>query len=149
MITLRPVPKPSSQAKPARRPIRKSRVKPVNAKRKAKELLRTFGPPERREWMKLMPCVADCCPHKTENVHTKGGGGSRRADARFIVPMCRFHHRYLHDHGEAGLRRMFMPTALPLVEIAANYELLWQEQLSSRSSESRLRSRRNLLPDPR
>lgn len=75
-----------------------------NVTRKARELARAFGPPERRAWIASQPCIA-CVTRstpqasRTENVHVIGGGAGRRADFAFIVPMCADHHAILHRIG--------------------------------------------------
>lgn len=73
-----------------------------NKKRQAVEFARTFGSRERVLWVKSLPCLACLLVDtlygwgKVENCHvTDPGnekGGSRRANHRGIVPMCRGHH---------------------------------------------------------
>ncbi len=81
-------------------------VKRKNAKRRVSEFARCYGSRERVSWINEHPCLLSgafffdasggkyrgCCAGKTENAHIKGGGGSRKADAQFIVPLCQSHH---------------------------------------------------------
>ncbi len=70
-------------------PERRTRVKPRNAKRKASEMERAYGPPERREFVKAMPCAACRVVGYSENAHLLGNGGmSRKADADTVGPLC-------------------------------------------------------------
>jgi hypothetical protein len=66
---------------------RRSRIAPVNAKRQRKEKRRTYGEDARREWIRWLPCVG-CGRTPCHNAHTVGGGGSRKADAATVVPLC-------------------------------------------------------------
>jgi hypothetical protein len=80
---------------------RRTPVRRVNAARKAKELLRAYGPSERRAWIASLPCLVARCPFmlRRENAHVITGGTGRRADAKWIVPLCPFHHAELHRWG--------------------------------------------------
>jgi hypothetical protein len=40
------------------------------------------------------------CAGPCENAHVKTGGAGRKADARWIVPLCRPHHAEIHQHGQ-------------------------------------------------
>lgn len=73
---------------------RKTRLAPVNRARKAKELLRTYGPAERRDWMTHFPCLTCGHPPKSEQSHLRSKSGTgRKGDASQIVPMCGDCHR--------------------------------------------------------
>lgn len=72
----------------------------VNRKRKASEFARCYGSKERVQWVKSLPCaVPNCDGQPIENAHALGGGAGRKADYQLIAPLCRAHHRYLHQHG--------------------------------------------------
>jgi hypothetical protein len=60
-----------------------------NAKRWAKNHQRAHGPVERREWIKAQPCWACGILGYSDGAHIKTGGTSRKADARFQIPLCR------------------------------------------------------------
>lgn len=65
----------------------------VNRRRKAKELLRTYGPAERRAWITGFPCLTCGHPPKSEQSHLRSrSGAGRKGDAATIVPMCRGCH---------------------------------------------------------
>jgi hypothetical protein len=83
-------------------------TKPPNARnveRHGDEWIRVYGSPERVAWVNAQPCLvaSSACAGKMENAHIKTGGISRKADAEFIVPLCRHHHRgELHVIGTAS-----------------------------------------------
>ncbi len=84
-------------------PERRTRVKPRNAARRVSEFARCYGSKERVAWIKALPCVV--CAVQTvpqdgpsDNAHTATDGMGRKADARFIVPLCRMHHRAYDEH---------------------------------------------------
>jgi hypothetical protein len=112
------------------RPIpRKTRVKPVNRRRKAREFQRAYGGAERAAFVAAMACIVgriqgvSDCEGPIENVHVKGGGAGRKADARFNVPGCRGHHRKLHAW---GVRRFEEHYGVDLDAEAAAVEEAWQ-----------------------
>lgn len=73
-------------------------IKPRNVKRYAKNWLRAYGSPERVEWINAMPCCWCGVEGHTQNAHTVGGGGSRKANAETIAPLC---HAGANDcHGQ-------------------------------------------------
>ncbi len=84
-------------------PERRTRVKPRNAKRKASEFARCYGSKERVAWIRSLPCII-CELRSTpqvgpsDNAHVTGDGMGRKADARFIVPLCRMHHACYDIH---------------------------------------------------
>lgn len=113
---------------PRRRPIRKTRVKKVNHARKAKALLRAYGPPERREFVRALSCrVVLCVLGPIEQVHAAGGGVGRKADASLILPLCRDHHRLLHTMGVKSFERVFN---INLREQASITERLWASHVA-------------------
>lgn len=67
--------------------------------RKAKDRERAYGGPDRIAWVQRLPCWV--CGHgASQNAHVKTGGMGRKADARWIVPLCESHHHELHQHGQ-------------------------------------------------
>ena len=90
-----------SPIQPGNGPTRKTPMKRRNARRKASELLRAYGPPQRRAWLVLRPCVA-CGRVGTEEYpnhqhHTENGGKGRKADADTTVSLCPPCHQLHHD----------------------------------------------------
>lgn len=71
-------------------PIRRTgRVKPVNKARRQKELLRTYGAPARRKWVKSLCCIVCNAPPPSEQSHIRSrSGAGRKGDADKVVPMC-------------------------------------------------------------
>lgn len=88
------------------------------AQRRAEEFARTYGSPERVLEVRRMPCsVPGCQWGPSENCHVVNGGMGRKADYRFIVPLCPHHHRELHTQGMQTFERKH---DLNLLNIAAN-----------------------------
>lgn len=84
-----------------------SSVRPVNRERRKAETERAYGPPERRAWVKTLPCIV-CGETPSDNAHIEGGGMGRKADADRIVPLCRRHHTDGPDSFHAlGSQRAF------------------------------------------
>lgn len=131
MIRRSPLPRPTT-------PIAR-RVKPkrVNRARQKREKARTTESPDRVKWIGQRPCVA--CKHRptekhpNDGHHIKTGGGSRKADSRFVVPLCRSRlsgfdlyegcHQVLHRHGRALLEALH---GIDLDTAAAETEAAWQ-----------------------
>ena len=101
-------------------------VKRRNVKRHAAAMLRAFGPIERREWMRAQPSVVDGAT-PCVSVHVKSGGKSRRADARYTVPMTWAQHQEMHNVGQATYARKH---GLDLLDLAAETELKYRSYLS-------------------
>jgi hypothetical protein len=75
---------------------RKRWVKARNAERRAKEFARCYGSETRVLWVQSLACVG-CGATPSQNAHTIGGGGSRKANADTIAPLCaECHRRYDH-----------------------------------------------------
>lgn len=77
---------------------RKVRVKPRNPKRRQSEFARAYHSKERVEWVKSLPCCV-CSTVPSDNAHVGNGGAGRKAGYESIVPLCREHHRELHNIG--------------------------------------------------
>ncbi len=70
-------------------PERRTEMPRVNRKRKTANTERAYGPPERREFVKLMRCAACETFGYSENAHLLGNGGmSRKGAAKTIGPLC-------------------------------------------------------------
>lgn len=130
--------------KPLRRsttPIkRKTRVRPINRKRKAKTFARAYGGSARAEFVKGMACIVGRiqeypkCWGDMVNAHIKGDGAGRKADARFCVPLCVYHHDQLH---ELQPRLFQLGYGVNLEEAAKATEMAWQLVSNVRPIEQR------------
>jgi len=81
--------------------VKRSRLNPVNAKRRAKEFARTYGGKARVAWVKQLGCCI-CKVKPADNAHLPSRSGmGRKGDADRIVPLCRLHHQELHEQGQA------------------------------------------------
>ena len=76
-------------------------VKKINASRKAAEFDRAYGGSERAEWVTRQPSVVSGV-HPCVNAHVRTGGVSRKADARWVVPLTPAEHDELHRIGKAS-----------------------------------------------
>jgi len=97
--------------------LTRTRLKASNPKRKASEFRRCYGSKARVIAIKALPCIV--CGHgPCDNAHIKTDGAGRKADARFIVPLCcmvmdhpwspgypRGHHGLLHQIGVKSFQR--------------------------------------------
>lgn len=81
-------PKKSVTKIAAKKIARKEKPKSVNAKRALATFKRVYGSKERVEWVKAQPCCWCGLEGYTQNAHTEGDGGSRKADAKTIAPLC-------------------------------------------------------------
>jgi hypothetical protein len=106
-------------------PRSKKSVKPRNPKRRAKEFARAYGLSERVEFVKSLPCcVANSeCAGVIENMHVRGGGAGRKANAESVAPGCSFHHAELHAIGVASFT---MKYAVDLDHEARRTAELWE-----------------------
>ena len=124
-------PKPRRTPKRPPKPLKRSRVKSVNAKRRSREFVRAFGSDERVAWVRALDCFVSysvACGGPIENAHTESGGAGRRADARFIVPLCRKHHRQLHELGADTFGRAYK---VDIRFAASRIEEAWQRHLAA------------------
>lgn len=72
----------------------------TNPVRRAKNLLRAYGPKERREWISRQPCILGGAG-PIDPVHVKTGGTGYKADAKWVVPLTHSYHEELHQHGQS------------------------------------------------
>lgn len=122
-----PLPRPTKPiARSAIKP-RTARPKARNVKRHAGEWARAYGSKARVAFVKSLGCcVSGCMDGPVENAHTVNGGMGRKADANTIVPLCRAHHRFLHQHGPLGFAASFpLRNGWTLADWAVEVERLW------------------------
>lgn len=74
--------------------------------------------------MKAQPCCV-CGYPVSENAHYDTGGMGRKADADHIVPLCRAHHRELHQQGIATFELSY---GISLASVAVNTDLAWRHR---------------------
>lgn len=67
------------------------------------EFDRVYGGKERLEWVRSQPCCVCARNDGCENHHVRSGGTGRKADARWIVPLCAWCHRRYHNIGKLSL----------------------------------------------
>lgn len=118
-------------------PLTRSRVRPVNRKRKAKNFQRAYGGPTRLAWLKAWVCMAHLhqlydCAGPIEAAHTKSGGTGRKADAATLIPLCHRHHRHLHDMGARSFEKLY---GFTLADACARVEAEWQKHVAARAPE--------------
>lgn len=118
---IRAVPKPPKREK---RPRSRLVRKPKKRNRSAAEFKRVYGSEERVRWVTSLGCGVPTCflPERVENAHVVSGGKGRKSDARFIAPLCRFHHQELHGVGIKTFCRWY---AVDLVALAESVERRW------------------------
>lgn len=104
------------------RPLARTARLGPNRARQNKAWTRAYGSAERVAWIAALPCVA-CGRVPCQGHHIVSGGKSRKADARFVVPLCASHHAALHDHGKATFERLY---AVNLSERADACERAWR-----------------------
>lgn len=71
-------------------------------RRKPSDFARIYGSKKRVAWVRALGCIARSsgCHGPVDNAHVPSRSGmSRKGDAWQIVPLCRAHHRELHDDG--------------------------------------------------
>lgn len=102
-------------------PIDKTPRKAIKRKpRTVSEYRRIYGSPARVKWVKKLPCLV-CSRGPCQNAHVTTGGTGRKADARFIVPLCFDHHN--EHHG--GAQTFEAKYGLDLLAAAATTASLW------------------------
>ncbi len=121
-MTINAVPKPARTPKKERVPVKKR-----NRKRHTREWLRAYGSPERVEFVRWRRCVVativcEGAVGLRENAHIVTGGGSRKADADKIVPLCNHHHFMLHCAGRDEFEHRYR---VDLTECARMTESAW------------------------
>lgn len=102
-------------------PKRKTRLNPVNRKRKKKRHRDNFGP--KAEWIRSLPCV--CCGgrDRVEAAHarSRGAGGT----SEHLVPLQHVCHRYQH---QVGIKTFQSERGVDLMDEAARLHDEWTSQ---------------------
>lgn len=98
-------------------PERKTRLKPVNSKRKAQRNRDHFG--DKAVWIRTLPCLV-CGTTPVEACHAKsrGAGGT----SEHLVPMCHKHHREQHM---MGVTSFGVVHGVDLMAEAEHYHKAW------------------------
>jgi hypothetical protein len=144
MFELRPAPKPKARAKKVCRPMKKSRMKSYNAKRKGSAFPKRRNP-EYCAWIREQPCILSgrkraeipgelighawhptFCgfiggPVQVCHVKTRGAGGN---DLGNVLPMCAGAHDEQHCIGIPAFQKRW---GINLAKIAAGLGLLYSE----------------------
>jgi hypothetical protein len=122
-MSFNPVPKPPPRPKKEPKPI-----KGRNANRAADNFTRAYGSEERVEFVGQLPCIVPGCPSlHQDNAHIEGDGGSRKAGADKVVPLCRGHHRTRKDSLHNLGREEFEGTHyVDLAALALDTERTWR-----------------------
>lgn len=107
---------------------RGGKPKAVNRKRKASEFVRCYGGRARVSWIARQWCVISG-EGPCENVHVRGDGMGRKADARWIVPMVSRLHRELHRIGKISFECVH---GVDLDYLAEETEVAWQASQGER-----------------
>jgi hypothetical protein len=103
--------------------LKRSRINPVNRKRRAAKYIRNFaGPNQHDTWIRALPCCL--CKHlgqrqgsQTQSAHTVARGmGGAKGTYRDTVPLCNAHHRVQET---VGNERIMAHYGLDLVALAA------------------------------
>jgi hypothetical protein len=104
--------------------IKRTPVKRVNAARKKREFARAYHSKERVAFVKGMRCICatTMCSPCIDNAHIAGGGMGRKGAYLNIVPLCRYHHRMLHEKGVVWFEDVY---ALDLQDEADVTESAW------------------------
>lgn len=95
---------------------------------------RKYGPPERRELVKSLPCAACGVVGYSQNAHVCGNGGAgRKGDCTTIAPLCGATGDYIGCHLLFDRYRFrfdeWYPDFDPITE-AAKCEAAWQSYLN-------------------
>lgn len=77
------------------KPLKRTRIKPINADRKKKAFKRNFHSKERVEYVQALGCII-CDKTPCVNAHVKSRG-SGKGTYKTIVPMCDHHHKELDE----------------------------------------------------
>ncbi len=109
-----------------RKPLkRRTRLRRVNAQRRASRYILAYGGRERVRWMKGLPCIVTGCTRRPSDcAHIEAGGLGMKATADKTVPVCRLHHQEL----DAGKRRFEVKYNVDLQQLAAEYARQWESR---------------------
>jgi hypothetical protein len=106
----------------------------ANPVRKAKAFARAYGGERRVRWIQAQPCIL-CGASPCENAHVKGGGAGRKADARWIVPLCHTHHAQLHTVGQKSFEAAY-GDSYDLHHWAQVVDARWEQYLALHPTET-------------
>lgn len=95
-------------------------------KQNREKWLRAYGSVERVRWIHERPCIV-CGRKPSENAHVRSGGMGRKADAKWIVPLCFNHHNEQHSRGAKTFEQTY---GVDLAVEAEAIEKRWQRVLS-------------------
>lgn len=116
---------------PLPRPTKRIRAR--NPKRQRQEFARAYGSEARVEWVKSQPCAVCRVGGYTENAHcppkSHAGGTGRKADSRFIVPLCGDRIGTIGCHGmydRLGRSVLVAAYNVDFDALAADTERRWQ-----------------------
>jgi hypothetical protein len=100
-------------------------VKPKNVKRTSREYVRCYESRERCRWVAQLACsVLNCGAGPCDNAHAPGDSGAGyKASARYVLPLCRAHHRESHQIGVATFEAKY---GIRLADDAARTQSLWE-----------------------
>lgn len=122
--SVKKTPLPPRRSSIARSAITGKRARIRPKKRSPSEFARIYGSKARVAWVKAQPCIAAHfgCGGAIQNAHIVTGGMGRKADARWIVPLCGFHHDQMHRNGARWFTAVYY-TDLPA--LAAETDHRW------------------------
>ena len=96
--------------------MKRSPIKRVNHKRKAKLYLIQFGP--HSDWIRELGClVCNERPVQPHHFPTRGAGGT----AKDLTPLCQYHHAQFHEMGPGSFQETYE------VDLVAEAARLWAE----------------------
>lgn len=107
--------------------MRKTPLRKRNPERKAREFTRAYGGEERVKWIAAQPCVV-CGRTPSQNAHVRGGGAGRKADARWVVPLCDICHQSLHLFGQKTCEATWK---IDLMHAAEIVDARWEVHLAT------------------
>lgn len=107
--------------------MRKTPLRKRNPARKAREFARAYGGEARVAFIRAMPCLT-CGGHPCENAHVKSGGAGRKADARWVVPLCHGCHAQLHTTGQQTFEAKY---GIDLMHWAQVIDARWEQYLAT------------------
>ena len=108
-------------------PHRTTAIRTQNRKRKASEFARCYHSRERVAWVKGLSCsVLGCKRGPIENAHSESEGMGYKASYTRILPLCRYHHGYVHLVGVDSFEDRF---AVNLGLAAHRTQELWLAHL--------------------
>ena len=133
-----PHPKPSRKSPTPRKPMKRSRLKPRNTKRRKSEFARIYGSRQRVEWVKAQPCIACGRRGYCDSAHIETGGMGKKAHYTKTVPLCGHLWSIVdncHKEAHRGQETFATKYGIDLEEEAAKCERAWnlfQEERNGR-----------------